>query len=64
MTEVAESGKWRVARGPGQDDEDKWLAFTPTGRRIVGCAQSRIVATRWSIQPETEVLVAIGASHA
>jgi hypothetical protein len=35
--------------------QDAIFALTPAGRRVIGCADRRVVATGWSIEPHADV---------
>ena len=47
-----------------QFGQEAIFVLTPAERQVVGCAQRRIVATGWSIEPEADVPGATGASRA
>jgi hypothetical protein len=47
-----------------QFGQDAVCVLTPAERRVVGCAERRIVATGWSIEPEADSPAANGASRA
>ena len=47
-----------------QFGQEAIFVLTPADRQVVGCAQRRIVATGWSIEPEADVPGATGASRA
>jgi hypothetical protein len=47
-----------------QFGQDAIFVLTPADRQVVGCAQRRIVATGWSIEPETDSPAANGAASA
>jgi hypothetical protein len=46
-----------------QFGQDAIFVLTPADRQVVGCAQRRMVATGWSIEPEADLPAAIGAAR-
>jgi hypothetical protein len=47
-----------------QFGQDAIFVLTPADRRVVGCAQQRVVASGWSIEPEADLPAANGAARA
>ena len=47
-----------------QFGQDAIFMLTPADRQVVGCAERRVVATGWSIEPEADSPAGIGAAGA
>lgn len=47
-----------------QFGQDAIFVLTPAERQVAGCAQRRIVATGWSIEPEADSPAGTGATGA